>query len=93
MFNASSPRVPPVYSAFVTEQLVLVRFAGAFRRSELAFIHIADLAFSNDAGLVVHLRHSKTDQEGASREVAIPFGELDETCPVRALQSYLLRLV
>lgn len=49
------------------------RFAGAFRRSGLASIYASDLAFS-DSGLVVKLRHSKTDHEGEGREVAIPFG-------------------
>jgi site-specific recombinase XerD len=70
--------------------LVLTGFAGAFRRSELASIYRSDLAFSDDdTGLVVHLRHSKTDQQGAGREVAIPFGEHAETCPVRALKEWL----
>ena len=53
--------------------LVLVGFAGGFRRSELAGIHICDLKFSAD-GVVVTVRKSKTDQEGAGREVGLPFG-------------------
>lgn len=69
--------------------LVLVGFAGAFRRSELAAIYMPDLTFRGDSGLVIHQRHSKTDQEGAGREVAIPFGEHMETCPVIALQNWL----
>ena len=40
--------------------LVLVGFAGGFRRSELAGIHICDLKFSTD-GIVVSVRKSKTD--------------------------------
>lgn len=69
--------------------LVLVGFAGAFRRSELASIYMSDLVFSADFGLVIHLRHSKTDQKGEGREVAIPFGEHPETCPVRVLREWL----
>ena len=53
--------------------LVLVGFAGGFRRSELAGIHIYDLKFSTD-GVVVTVRKSKTDQEAAGREVGLPFG-------------------
>jgi integrase len=70
--------------------LVLVGFAGGFRRSELAGIHICDLKFSAD-GVVVTVRKSKTDQEGAGREVGLPFGASPETCPVRALRQWLDR--
>ena len=68
--------------------LVLARFAGGFRRSELAGIHIYDLKFSTD-GVVVSVRKSKTDQEGAGREVGLPFGSSTNTCPVRALRQWL----
>ena len=70
--------------------LVLVGFAGGFRRSELAGIHIGDLKFSGD-GVVVTVRKSKTDQDGAGREVGLPFGASQETCPVRALRQWLDR--
>jgi integrase len=69
--------------------LVLVGFAGAFRRSELARIEVGDLAFHRD-GVVIDLRRSKTDQEGAGRQVGLPFGASPETCPVRALQLWLM---
>ena len=70
--------------------LVLVGFAGGFRRSELAGIHIYDLKYSTD-GVVVTVRKSKTDQEGAGREVGLPFGSSTDTCPVRALRQWLDR--
>ena len=70
--------------------LVLVGFAGGSRRSELAGIHISDLKFSAD-GVVVTVRKSKTDQEGAGREVGLPFGSSTDTCPVRALRQWLDR--
>jgi integrase len=69
--------------------LVLIGFAGAFRRSELASICMADLTFS-DNGLVINIPHSKTGQEGVGREVAIPFGENEETCPARALRAWVV---
>ena len=53
--------------------LILVGFAGAFRRSELVGLNIEDLEF-NENGLVVHLRRSKTDPEGQGRKVGIPYG-------------------
>ena len=68
--------------------LVLVGFAGGFRRSELAFINTCDLKFSTD-GVVLNVRKSKTDQEGAGREVGLPFGVNQDTCPVRSLRQWL----
>ncbi len=59
---------------------------GAFRRSELVGFDVADLAWTAD-GLVVTIRHSKTDQEGAGTKVGLPYGRLPETCPVRRLRA------
>lgn len=53
--------------------LILLGFAGAFRRSELVALDIEDVA-KTDKGLDVTLRRSKTDQEGAGALVAIPAG-------------------
>jgi integrase len=69
--------------------LVLVGFSGAFRRSELTTtLEFSDLHFT-DHGLYIRMRRSKTDREGQGRTVAIPAGEHPETCPVRALQTWL----
>jgi integrase len=68
--------------------LVLVGFAGAFRRSELARMEVRDLEFTAD-GTVIDLPISKTDQEAAGRKVGLPFGENPATCPVLALRRFL----
>lgn len=68
--------------------LLLVGFAGAFRRSELVGISVEDLDFGTE-GLVILLRRSKTDPEGAGRKVGIPYGSNPATCPIRALQAWL----
>ena len=68
--------------------LLVVGFAGAFRRSELAALDVSDVAVTRD-GLVVTVRHSKTDQGGAGQEVALPFGSDPMTCPVRTLRAWL----
>ncbi|MGH9436559.1 MAG: tyrosine-type recombinase/integrase [Terriglobia bacterium] len=70
--------------------ILLVGFAGAFRRSELVALDVADLSFETE-GLLVRLRRSKTDQEGEGRQVAIPFGLHPDTCPVGALEVWLSR--
>ncbi len=69
--------------------LVLVGFSGAFRRSELTTrLEVADLDFA-DHGLYIRMRRSKTDQEGQGRTVAVPPGEHPDTCPIRALRTWL----
>lgn len=68
--------------------LLLLGFAGAFRRSELVDLDVADLKFER-AGLRITLRHSKTNQEGALEQKGIPYGLQPATCPVRALEQWL----
>ena len=68
--------------------LILTGFAGAFRRSELCAMAVCDLSFS-DSGLVINVPRSKADQEQAGDKVAIPFGEHEETCPIKALREWL----
>jgi integrase len=68
--------------------LLLIGFAGAFRRSEIVALRVEDCEFTTD-GLVITLRRSKTDQEGEGRKVGIPYGSNLETCPVRSLRTYL----
>jgi integrase len=68
--------------------LILLGFAGAFRRSELVGLDIADCVFGKD-GLTVTLRRSKTDQDGAGRKIGIPYGANPETCPVRTIQAWI----
>ena len=69
--------------------LLLVGFAGGFRRSELVALDVDDVRKVDD-GLEVNVRFSKTDQGGQGRLVAIPFGSKG-SCPVRALQDWLDR--
>lgn len=68
--------------------IVLLGFAGAFRRSELVGLDVADCAFNRD-GLTVTLRRSKTDQGGQGRKVGIPYSSNPDTCPVRVVQAWL----
>ncbi len=67
--------------------LLLLGFAGAFRRSELVGLDVADMEFVKE-GVRVTIRRSKTDQEGEGRVVGIPFGSRIETCPVRSLEAW-----
>ena len=53
--------------------LLLLGFAAALRRSELVALDVFDLE-PTSGGTFVHIRQSKTDQEGAGHSVAIPSG-------------------
>lgn len=67
--------------------LVLLGFAGAFRRSELVGLDVADVEHVRQ-GIVITLRRSKTDQEGRGRKIGIPFGR-SRWCPVGCLTGWL----
>jgi integrase len=66
--------------------LLALGFAGAFRRSELCALEVADLTEVPD-GLRILIRRSKGDQEGQGQEVAIPRGY--KLRPVEAVQTWL----
>jgi site-specific recombinase XerD len=66
--------------------ILLLGFAGAFRRSELVALNVEDLEETRE-GMLVTIRRSKTDQEGIGRKVAIPRGEV--ACPVAAVKAWL----
>ncbi len=68
--------------------LLLLGFAGAFRRANLAALELRDLAWSEE-GVAVTLRRSKTDQVGAGSVVAVARGRRPETCPVLALEHWI----
>jgi site-specific recombinase XerD len=66
--------------------ILLLGFGGAFRRSELVALDVADIA-ETETGLLVTIRHSKTDQEAEGETIAISRG--DRACPVKALRAWL----
>lgn len=68
--------------------IVLIGFAGGFRRSEIVSFNVRDAMFVS-SGVILHLRKSKTDQKGEGRKIAIWNGEEQDTCPVLALRSWL----
>lgn len=70
--------------------LLLIGFAGAFRRSELVGLTVIDIERTAQ-GILTHLRRSKTDQLAEGRMIAIPPSDEGEVCPVRALTAWLNR--
>lgn len=80
--------IPPTLLGLRDRALLLICFAGAMRRSEVVALDIEDLALCKE-GLVITIRRGKTDQHGEGRKVGICFGDHEETCPVKALTSWL----
>ena len=68
--------------------LLLLGFAGGFRRSELVALDVADLEVDPE-GLRVLVRRGKTDQEGLGHTRGIPYGAHAGTCPVRAVHAWI----
>jgi site-specific recombinase XerD len=68
--------------------LLLMGFAGGFRRSELVALDVEDITDTED-GLHLAVRRSKADQEGAGDVVGLPYGSKPATCPVRAWRAWL----
>ena len=68
--------------------LILIGFAGGFRRSELVNILNEDIEFVTE-GLKILIRRSKTDQSGEGVIKAIPYFDNKEFCPVITLKKYI----
>ena len=68
--------------------LLLMGFAGAFRRSELVALDVEDITDTDD-GLRIAVHRSKADQEGEGAAVGLPYGSNPATCPVRAWRAWL----
>jgi len=69
--------------------LLVLGFATGLRRSNLVALDLADLRFVPRRGVAVMVRRSKTDQEGRGQVIGVFRGKREETCPVRALRSWL----
>jgi site-specific recombinase XerD len=67
--------------------LLLLGFSAALRRSEIVALDLEDLSWS-DTGVSIRLRKSKTDQEMASRQVAVPFVG-NGTCSATAIKEWI----
>lgn len=81
-------KIPHSVAGTRDKAILLLGFAGAFRRSELAALECNDIEFE-PLGMRVTIRRSKTDQESIGRTIGIPYGKHPETCPVLAVQAWM----
>jgi integrase len=68
--------------------LILLGYASALRRSELAGLTLADLE-TKPAGLLLTVHHSKTDPQGHGQVVGVTHGQQAATDPIAAVNSWL----
>ncbi len=68
--------------------LILVGFAGGFRRSELVAILFEDIDFVSE-GVKIFIKRSKTDQSGEGMTKGIPYFSNQNYCPVISLKNWL----
>ena len=68
--------------------LILIGFAGGFRRSELVNIEHDDLEFTKE-GLKIFIKRSKTDQSGEGMTKAIPYFKDKNFCPVVSIKNWI----
>lgn len=86
-------KLPDSLSGQRDRAVLLVGFAGALRRSELAILSLSGPGATQvraefvAGGLEIHLDRGKGDQEGRGAIVAIPYGK--RICAVAALQAWL----
>ncbi len=66
--------------------LLLIGFAGGFRRSELVAINCSDIELVRQ-GMTITIRRSKTDQTGEGRTIGIPFAR-GRYCPVKTFETW-----
>ena len=68
--------------------LILIGFAGGFRRSELVAILYEDIDFVTE-GVKIFIKRSKTDQSGEGMTKGIPYFSNLDYCPVTALKDWI----
>ena len=83
---AMAPHPDGTLTAVRDRALLILGFAGAFRRSELVSFDVADVEEVSD-GLRVTIRHPKTDQKAQGSAITLARGEV--ACPVAALRDWL----
>ena len=70
------------------KSIILIGFAGGFRRNEIVSLDYEDLDFVHE-GLKITVKRSKTDQFGEGTIKALPYFEESLYCPVTILKRWL----
>lgn len=88
MLDTCDPETP---AGLRDRAILLLGFAMMARRSELSGLNLADIRPAAE-GLDVLVSHSKTDQDAKGQTVPVLAGGHPESCPVRAVQTWMALL-
>jgi len=73
---------------FRDKSIILIGFAGGFRRNEIVTLDYDDLDFVTE-GLKINLKRSKTDQFGEGLVKGLPYFDNLQYCPVVSLKKWI----
>jgi site-specific recombinase XerD len=68
--------------------IILIGFAGGFRRNEIVSLDYEDLDFVQE-GLKINLKRSKTDQYGEGSVKGLPYFDNSQYCPVVSMLKWI----
>ncbi len=68
--------------------IILIGFAGGFRRNEIVSLDYDDLDFVSE-GLKINIKRSKTDQFGEGSVKGLPYFDNVQYCPVLSIQKWI----
>jgi site-specific recombinase XerD len=83
-------RTPDNLTGIRDRALLQIGFGAALRRSEIVGVNIDDIEDVPGQGILVHVRRSKTDQEGAGHTIPVPNGA--KLKPAEAVRTWIKQL-
>tara|TARA_B100001250_G_scaffold362928_1_gene341948 strand:+ start:32 stop:1015 length:984 start_codon:yes stop_codon:yes gene_type:complete len=86
--NIDSLKSKEIRNKIRDKAIILIGFAGGFRRSELVNIDYEDIEFVTE-GIKIFIKRSKTDQSGEGMIKAIPYFSNQLFCPVANLRKWI----
>ena len=88
IINALDKQNKEEIKKFRDRSIILIGFAGGFRRNEIVSLNCEDLDFVQE-GLKIDIRRSKTDQFGEGFTKALPYFDSSQYCPVLSVKKWI----
>jgi len=88
IINAIDKQNKEEIKKFRDRSIILIGFAGGFRRNEIVSLNCEDLDFVQK-GLKIDIRRSKTDQFGEGFTKALPYFDSSQYCPVLSVKKWI----
>jgi site-specific recombinase XerD len=69
--------------------MLVLGFASALRRSNIVALNMEDVTIEPEQSATLFIGQEKNHRTGRGREVGVPYGSHESTCPVRCVQAWL----